>query len=151
LKELKFEAIIKSSEIGNGGAYIEFPFDVEKEFGVKGRVKVVCFFEDIEYRGSLVKMGTECHIIGILKEIRKKLNKNIGDKVQVRMYHDESERTIEINPLLAEEFDRDKSLQEKYEKLSYTLKKEIFNQLSSAKKGETLKNRLAKIILELKK
>lgn len=37
----KLESIINESEIGSGGAYIEFPFDVEKEFGVKGRVKII--------------------------------------------------------------------------------------------------------------
>lgn len=45
------------------GAYIEFPYDVKKEFG-KGRVKVQATFDGIKYQGSLVKMKTPCHIIG---------------------------------------------------------------------------------------
>ena len=150
MKEYQFESIIKASEIGSGGAYVEFPYDVQKEFGVKGRVKVVCFFEGIEYRGSLVKMGTDCHIVGISKEIRSKIGKNIGDKVKVRLYQDESERTIETHPLLLQEFSRDKALQANYEKLSYTRKKEINNQLTGAKKEETLKGRLERILSELK-
>ncbi|MGE5604107.1 MAG: YdeI/OmpD-associated family protein [Bacteroidota bacterium] len=151
MKEYKFESVIQASEIGSGGAYIEFPFNVEKEFGVKGRVKVICVFENVEYRGSLVKMGTQCHIIGIPKDIRNKIGKNIGDKVQVRLYKDESERTVEVHPLLIEEFNRGKALQENYDNLSYTRKKEILNQLTSAKKEETLKSRLEKIVLELKR
>lgn len=150
MQEYKFEAIIQASEIGSGGAYIEFPFNVEKEFSVKGRVKVICFFEDIEYRGSLVKMGTQCHIIGITKEIRNNIGKNIGDKVQIRLYKDDSERTIETHPLLIQEFNRDKALQENYEKLSYTRKKEILTKLTTTKKEETLRSRLEKIILEIK-
>ncbi|NLE21147.1 MAG: DUF1905 domain-containing protein, partial [Clostridiales bacterium] len=51
------------------GAYVEFPFDVRKEFG-KGRVKVQAAFDGHPYRGSLVRMGTECHIIGVRKDIR---------------------------------------------------------------------------------
>lgn len=151
MKEYKFEAIIQASEIGRGGAYIEFPFNVEKEFGVKGRVKVICFYENIKYQGSLVKMDTQCHIIGITKEIREKIGKNIGDKVKVCLYKDESERTVDVHPLLIQEFNRDKELQEKYEKLSYSRKKKIFDQLTSAKKEETVKRRLEKIVLELKK
>ncbi|HEX3009387.1 MAG TPA: DUF1905 domain-containing protein [Bacteroidales bacterium] len=111
LKKYEFEALIKASEIGSGGAYIEFPFDVEKEFGVKGRVKIVCFFDNIEYRGSLVKMGTQCHIIGITKEIRNKIGKNIGDSVKVLLYKDESEREIKVHPTLLQEFEKDKTLQ----------------------------------------
>lgn len=151
MKEYKFESIIKASEIGRGGAYVEFPISVEEEFGVKGRVKVVCYFEDIEYRGSLVKMGTTCHMIGIQKKIREKLEKDIGDKIQVRLYKDEAERIVEVHPLLLIEFDKDSILKENYEKLSYSRKKEIFKSLTGAKKEETVKRRLEKIISELKK
>ena len=77
----EFDAvIIPDSEID--AAWIEFPFDVKKEFG-KGRVKVHATFDGEEYDGSLVKMGTECHIIGVLKAIRKKIDKQGGDKIHV--------------------------------------------------------------------
>ena len=151
MKEYQFEAIIKASEIGSGGAYIEFPFDVENEFGVKGRVKAVCFFQDAEYRGSLVRMGTQYHIIGITKDIRKKIGKDIGDKVQVRLYKDESERTVELPPVLGQEFIHDQALKDRYEKLSYSRKREIADLLNSAKQEQTLKSRLEKIIAELRK
>lgn len=151
MKEYKFQSIIKVSAIGSGGAYVEFPYDVEKEFGVKGRVKVLCFFEDVEYRGSLVKMGTGCHIVGITKDIRNKAGKDIGDEINVRLYKDEAERTVQLHPLLEQQLLKSKALQENYEKLSYTTKKEIFIQLSDAKKEETLKRRLEKVIAELKK
>ena len=45
------------------GAYVEIPFDVRKEFG-KGRVKVSATFDGVPYEGSLVRMGTPCHISG---------------------------------------------------------------------------------------
>jgi hypothetical protein len=150
MKEYRFEALIKSSEIGKGGAYIEFPFNVEKEFGGKGRIKVMCFFDDIEYRGSLVKMGTQCHIIGISKDIRSKIGKNVGDKVEVRLRQDENERAVQLHPALVKEFQKNEALKDCYEMLSYTKKKEINVSLSSAKKEETLENRLEKILEELK-
>ena len=51
----KFEAIIKEIPEKNG-AYIEIPFDVQKEFGSK-RVKVKAKFDGIDYIGSIVSMG----------------------------------------------------------------------------------------------
>lgn len=149
MKEYEFEATILASDIGRGGAYIEFPFDVEKEFDVKGRAKVVCFYEDVEYRGSLVKMGTDCHIIGITKKVMDEIGKGIGDKVNVRIYKDESERVVDIHPLLMQEFKQDKSLQERYEKLSYTRKKAIFDALTNAKRADTKERRLKQIVTEL--
>ena len=66
------------------GAYIEFPYDVRQEFG-KGRVKVHAEFDGEPYAGSLVRMKTPGHIIGVRKDIRKKINKQPGDRIHVRI------------------------------------------------------------------
>jgi Domain of unknown function (DUF1905). len=80
-KIYKFDAqIIKVPDID--GAYIEIPFDVKVEFG-KGRVPVVATFDGVEYLGSLVRMGTINHIIGIRKDIRAQINKQAGDTIKV--------------------------------------------------------------------
>ena len=79
----QFEAVIlKVPDID--GAYVEIPFDVREEFG-KGRVPVHATFDGEPYDGSLVRMGTGCHIIGIRKEIRAKINKQPGDLVHVTL------------------------------------------------------------------
>ncbi|WP_041140320.1 DUF1905 domain-containing protein [Beduini massiliensis] len=64
------------------GAYIEFPYDVKKEFN-KGRVKVEATFDGYLYLGSLVRMKTPRHIIGLRKDIRKAIGKQPGDIVHV--------------------------------------------------------------------
>ncbi|MDR2979950.1 MAG: DUF1905 domain-containing protein [Bacteroidales bacterium] len=70
------------------GAYIVFPYDIKKEFG-KGRVKVRATFDGVPYEGSIVNMGIKnedgsiCYVIGILKEIRKKINKQAGETIHV--------------------------------------------------------------------
>lgn len=80
-KNYVFEAVIqKVPDID--GAYVVFPFDVKAEFG-KGRVAVNATFDGEPYSGSLVKMGTPCHIIGIRKDIRSKIGKQPGDTVRV--------------------------------------------------------------------
>ncbi len=64
------------------GAYVEFPFDVREEFG-RGRVKVRATFDGVPYDGSLVRMGTPGHIIGVRKDIRTQIGKQPGDIVHV--------------------------------------------------------------------
>jgi len=87
-KVFEYDAQIKSSEIGKGGAYVPFPYDVRAEFG-KGRVKVHATFDGEPYDGSIVNMGVKnadgsvCYIIGILKDIRAKIGKQPGDTVHV--------------------------------------------------------------------
>ncbi len=80
-KTYEFDAIIQKVE-GIDGAYVDFPFDVRAEFG-KGRVAVLATFDGVEYVGSLVRMGTPGHIIGLRKDIRKAINKQPGDMVRV--------------------------------------------------------------------
>ncbi|MPM85061.1 hypothetical protein SDC9_132138 [bioreactor metagenome] len=80
-KKYEFDAVImKVPDID--GAYVEFPYDVKNEFG-KGRVKVHAVFDGEEYDGSLVRMGTPGHIIGLKKDIRSKIGKQAGDTVHV--------------------------------------------------------------------
>lgn len=80
-KVYEFDAIIKKVP-DIDGAYIEIPFDVKAEFG-KGRVPVTATFDGVVYNGSIVKMGTPCHIIGIRKDIRAQIGKQPGDTIRV--------------------------------------------------------------------
>lgn len=80
-KKYTFQAVIK--KVPNlDGAYVEIPFDVKKVFG-RGRVKVNATFDGYPYQGSLVRMGTPGHILGIRKDIRQAIGKQPGDTVQV--------------------------------------------------------------------
>lgn len=82
-KEYAFDAVIqKVTDID--GAYVQIPFDVKAEFG-KGRVKVHATFDGVAYDGSLVRMDTPGHILGMRKEIRAKLGKAPGDTVHVTL------------------------------------------------------------------
>lgn len=41
-----------------GGAYVLFPWDIRALFG-KGRCRVVAYYEDQRYEGSIVNMGVK--------------------------------------------------------------------------------------------
>ena len=47
------------------------------------RVPITATFDGVVYEGSIVKMGTPCHIIGIRKEIRDEIEKQPVDMVKV--------------------------------------------------------------------
>lgn len=87
MKQFVYDTILHELP-DNGGAYVIFPWDIRREFG-KGRMKVHAEFDNIPYDGSIVNMGlknedgTVCYIIGVLKSIRKKLNKSDGDTLHV--------------------------------------------------------------------
>ena len=80
-KVYEFDAEIKKVP-DIDGAYVEIPFDVKAEFG-KGRVKVHATFDGIDYNGSMVRMKTPGHILGVRKDIRASLGKKPGDMIHV--------------------------------------------------------------------
>jgi hypothetical protein len=94
MKKYKFNAKICAGD--GGGAYVIFPYDVEKEFGTKGKVPVKMTFDGVADSGSLMKWGTPDHFVGMHKWIRERLDKQPGDTVEVELWKDEEERTVEV-------------------------------------------------------
>lgn len=82
-EHITFDAVIhKVPDLD--GAYVEIPFDVKEVYG-KARVPVHATFDGTPYEGSLVRMGTPCHILGIRKDIRAAIGKQPGDTVTVTL------------------------------------------------------------------
>ena len=147
-KKHTFTATIQNA--GGGGAFVEVPFDVEKAFGSK-KPKVKAMIEGIPYRGTLVRMGTECHLLLVLKSVREQTGKTFGDEIKVSVELDAEERVAIVPAELKRLFKSDKEAKTAFEKLSYTHQKEYVTWISAAKKEETRQSRIVKTLEMLKK
>jgi hypothetical protein len=147
MKKYTFKAAMQPG-IG-GGAAVIFPYDVEQEFGTKAQVPVKSTIDGIPYTGSLVKCGPTSHMLGVLKSIRRQIGKAPGDTVDVVLWKDEAERTVEI-PAEFETLMKKHGALATFEKLSYTNRKEYCRWITEAKKEETRQMRLQKSIKMLK-
>ena len=148
MKKYQFTAKIEPGP--GGGAFVIFPYDVEKEFGAKDRVPVCATFEGVPYTGSLMSCGGNQHMLGILKSIREQLGKQLGDTITVQVWKDDAVRTVDIPADLAALMKKH-SLREFFDSLSYTHRKEYCRWITEAKKEETRKARLEKAIAMLRK
>lgn len=147
MKKYKFEAEIKKHE-GKDATYIEVPIDVEKEFGAK-RVKVKAKFDDVEYRGSIVKMGLPCYMIGITREIRNQIGKAYGDTINVELHKDVEDRVIELPKDFKEKLMENEKAYKFYDSLSYSNQRKYYQWMTSAKKEETKAKRMEEAIKKL--
>ena len=143
-----FTAMIQNA--GGGGAFVEVPFDVEATFGSK-RPKIQALIEGVPYRGILTRMGTDCHILGIRKEIRERIGKTLGEEVTVTVELDSEPRAVNVPAELRKAFQTEKKAKAFFEKLSYTHQKEYVTWINEAKREKTRQNRIAKTIAMLKK
>ena len=89
--------------------------------------------EKVEYRGSLAKMKSDGHLLGLTQEVRKQLGKTFGDKVTVKLWEDQEERIVEIPDDVLEVFEKNKEAFEMYQKMSYTHRKEYMRWITEAK------------------
>ncbi len=147
-KKNTFTATIQNA--GGGGAFVEIPFDVEKAFGSK-KPKVKAMIEGVPYRGVLVRMGTEHHILIILKAIREQIGKTFGDKINITVEADSEPRLVEVPAELKQAFKAEKEAKSFFEKLAYTHQREYVTWINEAKRDETRQARILKTIEMLKK
>lgn len=146
-KTIEFTAVIlQNGEIN--AAFVRFPFSVEEVFGKKGQIKIKAVFDGtVEYRGSLAKMNSDSHILGLTQAVRKELGKSFGDEVHVSLTEDKEERVVEIADDIVSAFHEHPEAKALFDKMSYTHKKEYIRWIEEAKKPETRENRKAKMIL----
>ena len=146
MKEYKFKGKMEAGD--GGGAYVVFPYDVQKEFG-KGRVPIKATIDGEPYRGTMVKHGTPFHFVLVLKAIREKIKKNVGDTVTIWLIEDKEERVVDV-PEAFKKLLKKHKLETQFDKMAYTHKKEWVLWINGAKKEETRLNRMEKAIGKLK-
>jgi hypothetical protein len=147
MKGYRFSARIEKGD--GAGAYVVFPYDVEKEFGTRGRVPVKVTFDGVPYTGSLVRCGAEQHMVGVLKGICEKIGKWPGDMVDVALERDEGERAVDVPKDLAMILKREK-LRDVFDNLSYTSRREYCRWITEAKRAATRSMRLEKAVEKLR-
>ena len=136
-----FDAVLQEGR--GGGAFVELPFDVKAEFG-SARPQVLATFDGEPYRGTVASMGG-VSILGVLKEIRAKLKKGIGDRVRVTIESDTAARVVEVPPDLRKAL-RSAHLEAAFERLSYTHRREHVKAIEDAKQPATRERRIQKTL-----
>lgn len=144
---IEFSAVIHSEGVG---AHVEFPYDTDELFGTMGRIPVNVEFDGQPYRGTMLRYGTEKHIIIIVKKIMEAIGKQAADVVQVRVKLDDQPRIVELPDDVKQRLESDMSGWEKFNALSYTKQKEYVDGINNAKRDETRQNRIEKLLKDLR-
>ena len=142
---IRFEAEIRS-DVGSGGAFVEFPYDVQDLFGTRGRVPVQAAFDGEAYRGSMSKMGSDSHILIVVKNIREKISKQPGDKVTVTLSLDTEPRVVTVPPDFQALLNTNPAANESFKNFSYSKQRDYILWIEDAKREETRQRRMAKAI-----
>jgi Domain of unknown function (DUF1905)/Bacteriocin-protection, YdeI or OmpD-Associated len=143
MRRYRFNAKVEAGD--GGGAYVLFPFDVEKEFGTKGKVPVQAKFNGVPYAGTLIKYGNPLHMLPMLKAIREQTGTSPGDTVDVELWKDEEPRVLEV-PADFREAMKNQGVMPLFDRLSFTHRREYCRWITEAKKDETRMRRVGKAV-----
>jgi hypothetical protein len=146
-QKYQFRAVIQNA--GDGGAYVNVPLDVEDTFGKK-RLKVKATIDGELYRGTLVRMGGPQHILLVLKIIRERIGKSIGDEVAIEFEEDLDPCKLDIPPDLQQALDAEPVANDYFNHFSYTHQKEYVRWITDAKRDQTRQRRIQQTIDMLK-
>ena len=149
MKKQKFTVELKKPDDFPNGAYFIVPFKTEEVFGTRAQVKVKVTIDGYPYRGSIVPMGLGGHVMGVKKEIQKAIGKKAGDMVEIILEEDKEQRVVLIPEDFLAQLELNKNAKSKFEKLSYTHKREYVEWINGAKKAETRNRRIKKAIEKL--
>ena len=131
---------------GDGGVFVVLPFSVPEIYGTRGRVPVQATLDGYPYQGSVTPLGDGHHALHVLKQIRKAVDKTIGDTVRVTLSRDVAERKMEAPADLAEKLAATPQAAAYFAKLAYIHQREYVRWLEGAKKPEVRTKRLGEIV-----
>jgi Bacteriocin-protection, YdeI or OmpD-Associated/Domain of unknown function (DUF1905) len=88
--------------------------------------------------------------VGVPKAARVDAGVDYGDEVELEIMLDEAPRTVQVPPELAAAFEAEPELAARFEKLSFSRKRELADPISEAKKPETRAARVDKAVTRLR-
>ncbi len=130
---------------GGGGVFLLVPYDVEKEYGKKNMIPVKVTFDGEPYRGSIANMGNgPC--LPVLKALREKIGKQVGDFVKVTVEADKEPRKVEVPADLKKLLAQAPEEKKYFQSLAFSHQKEYVRWITDAKRPETRSSRLGKTL-----
>ncbi|HEX8285525.1 MAG TPA: YdeI/OmpD-associated family protein [Pyrinomonadaceae bacterium] len=141
----KFRALVEREE-GREVCAITVPFDAEQTFGTRGRVPVRGTLGGAPFRGSLFRMGGDCHFMVVNRKLREAAGVRGGETVTVLMQRDDEPRVIEPPADFARALEGDGEARAVWDKLSFTHRREHVEHIEEAKRPETRQRRIEKSI-----
>jgi hypothetical protein len=145
----KIQFKVKLEAVEQGGVFFTLPRRESEKFGVRGRVPVTGTINGAPFRSSIFPTGDGTHYMAVNREVREHAGIAAGDRVEVLMETDMAPRTVAIPPDLNQELSKSVAARVRFDKLSYTHRKEYVQWIEAAKRSETRTRRIKQVLVKL--
>ena len=144
-----FQTVIEQAR-GPGAAVALVPPEVVPALGGLKQKRVFGWLNGIEFMTATFPYGGTGLYVGVPKAARVAAGVDVGDTVVLEVLLDETPRTVELAPELAAAFAAEPPLAARFEKLSFSRKRELADPVREAKKAETRAARVEKALARLR-
>lgn len=120
---------------------IRIPLNVEKVWGVRGQLKVKGEINGFAFRSSLFVLRAGGHFLLVNKRMQKAARVAPGMSAHFHLQPDTDERNVVMPPELKRLLAGDRSLRTWVDKLNYSARKYIFDQIMQVKSIESRQRR----------
>ena len=134
---------------GSSAAVFTLPKKESEKFGVRGRVPVTGTINGYAFRSSIFPVGDGTHYMALNKAVREGAGVAAGDRVKIVMETDTAPRTVALPDDLKRALSKSKAARTRFDKLSYTHRKEYAQWIEAAKRPETRARRLGQVLARL--
>ena len=132
-----FKATLERMEGNLGWVIIRIPFDVEKVWGVRGRLRVKGEINGFEFRTALFPTRRGFHFMLVNKRTQAGGDVRVGDAAQFRLEPDLEVRKAIMPAELKRALSLDRWLQRWYDDLSYSMRRWICDRVAKPKSAAT--------------
>lgn len=128
-----FDAVLERDRSPLGWVIIRLPFDAQKIWGARGRLRIRGTINGFPFRTSLFPDGKGGHTILVNKKMQKGAGVVAGLPAKFRVALDLDERSVAIPAELEEFLAEDRKLRDWFEKLQYSIRKYLVDRITDVK------------------
>ncbi len=129
--------------------FIEVPSAVMARLGSRKRPPVLVTLNGYEYRTTVAAYGGKS-LLGLRRDIRQAAGLTVGETIRVGIAVDQQPRLVEIPRELAAALRAEPRARAVFDRLSYTRRKEYAGSVETAKREETRRARVEKVMTALR-
>lgn len=141
---ISLEVELRHSPEYPNSAFIVFDFDPQKIFGTKARVPVVLTIDGKKFRRSIARYAGELMLV-FNAELREQTGYKAGDRINVLIERDFEPRVVELPQDVSQAL-KTARLMDKWNSWSYSHQREDLAWIEEAKRPETRKKRIARLV-----
>ena len=143
-----FKAMLERMEGNLGWVIARIPFNVEKVFGAR-RPRVKGEINGFSFRTTLFPTAAGSHFLLVTKRMQAGAYARAGDTAQFQLELDLEARKAVVPVELKRAFSQDRALQRWFDKMSFSMRRWICNEVAMPKNAETRVRRAERIAEQL--